>query len=175
MRIVAAVACVSLLALPAVAWQESQPSLAEIARKDKERRAAAKPPKKVLTNEDLDNAKGRGVQILVDAPPASNAPAAENAPPPGAKAEKTETDKRADKQKEYQKQVADEVRMIGAIRKAMDDAQAELSSAGGGSFGPRRQSLVQLLEDGQKEIARREQAIADIQEKARREGISVSR
>jgi hypothetical protein len=61
------------------------------------------------------------------------------------------------------------------VREAMDEAQAELNDLTNYTMGSRRGNLLKRLEDGKAEIARAEQTIADLQEEARREGISVSR
>lgn len=169
-RTVALVALVSFL--PALG---SAQSLAEMAEKTKKKKAAAK----VITENDLKGSKARGSFGEAEATP--EAPAAEGEAPKaegadkGKAEEKTPEQIRAERQADIQKKIDEEKRMIGVVQKAMDDAQVQLSDLSNLTLGERRASLMRLLDEGKAEIAKREQAIADLEEQARREGISVSR
>ena len=68
------------------------------------------------------------------------------------------------------------VKIIEVVRKAMDDAQLELNDVNTVTkYGSRKDALQKILEDGQAELKKADQALAQIEEEARREGISVAR
>lgn len=160
------------------AWQSAgTPSLGEIAertKKEREARRGNQPAPRVLTGADL---KAAPAPASSDA----SAPSAESAEAKPAaagdsKPEKTEDELRAEKQKEYQKQIAEQAETSSVVRKAMDDAQRELNDPTTASLlGSRGAALRKLLDDGEVELKKAEATIAGIEEDARRQGISVSR
>lgn len=169
-----------LLGVSAWAWQDTGgASLGEAAEKARREREARKGQKaRSYTETDLRgggapaNAAGSEVSGSGAAPAASPSPGA-----PGAKkAEKSDDELRADKKADFEKRIAEQVTRMDTIKKAMDEAQTELNDATTSTnYGPRRTALQKLLDDGQTELAKSRQTIADIEEEARRAGISVSR
>lgn len=144
------------------------------------RRSAGQPPAKTFNN---DNVKRVGkppedlapsAEATVAAAAGSDAAGAKGAASE-AKTEKTEDQLRAEHRDAIQKKIDDQVKLMDIVREAMDDAQAELNDLTNYTIGSRRGALLKRLEDGKAEIAKAEQTIADLEEEARREGISVSR
>lgn len=157
------------LSLPALA-QDAPESLASVASKEKERRKAT-PRAKTYTEVDLAKASNPDENIT--------APEAAASPAPGAasgKRDKTEDELRAEKKAQFEKRIAEQVATLGIVRKAMDDAQLELNDMTTMTqFGSRKEALQKLLDDGRAELKKGEEAIAAIEEEARRAGVQVSR
>ena len=160
------------------AWQDPNAgSLGDAAEKARRERDARKGQKTVKSYGETD-LRSSGVQTQESSSSDANAaaPAAAASPAPGAKKEKTDDEVRADKKKDYEQKIAEQVRLMGVIQKAMDEAQAELGDpTTATTFGSRGAALQKRITDGQAELAKAQQAISDIQEEARRQGISVSR
>jgi hypothetical protein len=173
---------VLLVAAPsASAWQAgNSPSLGEIAertKKEREARRAGKPAVKVITEADL-KAHSWGTTESEAAPAGATTATTPAAAPgaPDARKEKTDDEIRAEKRQQIEKQIAEQVEIAGIVRKAMDDAQRELNDPSTAYvFGSRGAALQKLLDDGQVELKKSAQAIADLEEQARRQGIAVSR
>lgn len=181
-----------VLVAPAHAQEASSPSkdspLVEQADKTKReraaRRSAARGPAKTFNNDSVKSA-GKPTEDPVPAGAEGGATVAagtgaENvaakSTPPGAKtAEKTDDQLRAEHRDAIQKKIEDQLKLMDIVREAMDEAQAELNDLTNYTLGSRRGALLKRLEDGKAEIAKAEQTIADLEEEARRQGISVSR
>lgn len=174
---------VALLALifgagSAAAFQE--PSLAEIAKQEKKRRKAAakaaEQPTRTITETELKTAPGSTANPVVDAPaePGAAAPTASPGASPAA-AEKTDDQLRDEKRVEIQKKIDEQKERMEKVRKMMDDAQLELNDLANQTVGGRRSALLKLVEDGNTELAACEARISDLEEQARRAGVSVSR
>lgn len=160
-----------VLALSAPVFAQDAPeSLQNAASKEKERRKAA-PRAKTYTEVDLAKASNPNENIA--------APEAAASPTPGStsgKREKTDDETRAEKKAQFEKRIAEQVATLGIVRKAMDDAQLELNDMTTMTqFGSRKEALQKLLDDGRAELKKGEEAIAAIEEEARRAGILVSR
>src|SRR5262245_34650784 len=151
MKVLAVAVCLSFLAAPLRAWQ-SQPSLAEIAEKEKQRRAAAaKSGKKVYTEDDLKRAggksasfpEGNGTEASGDAAkPADGAKPAEGTgaaqPAAGAadaKPPKTDTEIRAERRTDLQKQMDQQVKRRAELQKRIEEAQRALGDPSHNSYG----------------------------------------
>jgi hypothetical protein len=175
MKITVAVPAIILCAVPLATSQE--PSLAEAARKEREKRARAGQTK-VMTEEDLKKAKSSVVIPPAPASP-SEAPkegaAATGAAAGAAKPEKTDEELRAERKAELQKKMDEQGRIVAAVRKAVADAQRELNDLGTYTFGPRRASLMKTIEDGNAEIVKAQQAMDGLEDEARRQGLSLTR
>jgi hypothetical protein len=182
MRVLALVVCVSFLAAPVRAWQ-SQPSLGELAEKEKQRRAAAaKKGKKVYTEDDLKRAGGKSASFpegssateTASAQPgetkAEGQPAAADAKPP-----KTDAELRAERRTELQGKMDAQVKRRGELQKRVDDIQRSLSDPTHNPYGAAHGDNTKLLEDNKQELAKTDQAIADLEDQARRLGISLNR
>lgn len=165
-------ACMTLLAAlmaSRAGAQAATDSLTDAAEREKERRKAA-PKAKVYTETSIPKPASAGFERV-----AEDTPSAAPSPSPG-KPEKTVDEIRAEKKAGYEKRISDQVKTIEVVRKAMDDAQLELNDLNTiTKFGSRKDALLKILDDGQAELKKADQAISDIEEEARREGISVSR
>ena len=166
MRRALAVAVVLCAAAPLAAQ-----SLGEAAEKQKKER---KGQAKVYTEDDLRRA-GMRTATPPEMAPAGEAAKAEPAAAKPKGDEKTDDQLRAEKRAEFEKKIQEQLATIAQVRKAMDDAQRELSDLSNYTMGPRRAALMKVLDDGNAEIAKANAAIADIEEQARRAGVSVSR
>jgi DNA repair exonuclease SbcCD ATPase subunit len=156
-----------LAALPAAAQETS---MAQAAEKQKKARRG---DTKVLTEADLRSAGGARLAV-----PAGSAPAAEAAAPTAASGapgtpEKSEDEKRAERKAEIEAKMQEARARIEELQKAITQAQAEMNDVSNYTYGPRRAGLQKHIDDSQAEIAAKNQAIADLQEQARREGIAV--
>jgi hypothetical protein len=164
------------LLLALLPLQVKAQSLAEVAEKEKQRRAAAKTGKKVYTEDDLKRAGGKTASFP-EGPASSEATPAstETKPSSGTDAAppKTGAENRADKRAELQKRLDEELKVKATVQKAVDDAQRELGDVSVGY--PRRGSLLKVVEDGQKEMAKVAQNVAAIEDEARRAGVSLPR
>jgi hypothetical protein len=168
MRRALAVAVVLCAAVPL-----SAQSLTEAAEKQKKER---KGQPKVYTEDDLRKAGARVAtppEIAPAGDPAKPEPAAAAAKPKAD--EKTDDQLRAEKKAELEKKIQEQQAIIVQVRKAMADAQRELGDITNYTMGPRRAALMKVLDDGNAEIAKANAAIADVEEQARRAGVSVSR
>lgn len=150
-----------------------------------------KPPKKVITEDDLRSA-GRPERGTVsvgtpDAPAAGaeSAPSAKEGtegakPAAAASPEPTESDKREARQKEIQAEIDYQAANIKTLQDQINTAQTELNdltdvtfSADGTGTG-RRAGLMKLIDDGNAQIKASRQTIADLEEQARRAGVRVT-
>jgi hypothetical protein len=153
--------------------QAATESLTDAAQREKERRKSA-PKGKTYTETNLPKPAVVGFERTDE--PATEESQSSAATPPSGKPEKTVDEIRAEKKAGYEKRIAEQVKTIDVVRKAMDDAQLELNDVNTiTQFGSRKDALLKILDDGQVELKKADQAISDIEEEARREGISVSR
>lgn len=165
-KLVAPFGLALLLAAPALA-QEPEESLTEAAAKEKDRRKAT-PKARAFTESDLAKAKKPGDDLAAPEPAAS--------PSPGGKRERTDEELRTEKKAGYEKRIAEKVAVLEVVRKAMADAQLELNDMTTlTQFGSRKDALQKILDDGAAELKKGDEAIAAIEEEARREGIQISR
>jgi hypothetical protein len=169
----------ALLAMPVWALQSTgapEGSLADQAEKVKRERAARRAAgkrSKSFTNDHLGPSSGVAASTSSEA----GTPAAEGAAPADtpAKPEKTDDERRADKRAEIQKKIDEQKQRIEVINRVTADAQRELSNISTYNYGTRRATLQKAVDDGKVEMARTQQALADLEEEARRIGVSVSR
>jgi len=82
---------------------------------------------------------------------------------------------RAQRLADLRKKVDDENKVIATVQQAMQQASVELNDLSAITYGGRRGYLVKIMEDGQAELAKAQQVIADLEEMARREGLVLSR
>jgi DNA repair exonuclease SbcCD ATPase subunit len=169
-KIILAVSVLSFFAMPALA-QETMAQAAE--RMKKTRKGSGK----VITEDELKNNRAKGYAAAsVDgattpqpaASPAAGAAAASDAPKP-----KTDDEARAEKKAELEKKMKQWTDFVAETQKAMQTAQTELNDMGGATFGNRRAGLQKIIDEGTQHIAEAQQAIADLQEQARRAGIAL--
>ena len=155
---------------------EDEDSLAGLAERSKKKSAQSK----VITEDDLRRAGGkrRNAPESVPANPSSSGTKADaQAQGEGeAEPEKTDDELRADLKAEIQSDLAFHRGNINTLRKAKQDAQAELAdqtSSTPSVTTTRRSKLMLLVEDIDRQIAEQEQAIAEVEERARRAGIRL--
>lgn len=140
-----------------------EPSLAEQAERATKNNKKKKPSAgKVLTNEDLKKAKGN-VIFLQETPAPSGSPAEGNQDTSGGVS--------ATRATQLQSQMDELGGRANRYRKAIADAQMEMPQAS----SDRRSALEMFIKDSEKELAKAEEAMTELEDKARREGIKVSR
>lgn len=161
-----------------LAWCQTPPPLAEVARKEAERRKTIKTPSKLYTNDDV--AKTRGVMtsaapVLVAAPVPAPAPgesaAQSTAPPEPAKDEAywrariTEAQDRLRRSRMFADALQTRINSLTADFTRWDDpAQRAV-------IGQQRLEALAELDRVNQEIEAQTQEIADIEEEARRAGV----
>jgi hypothetical protein len=174
-----------------VAWAWGGPveaqSLGSLARSSPRVRKA---PVKVYTDADLLTARGKANFVEFDETVETTETAVSELPPldlystsgaegveseAGAPSGPSEEEARARRLADLKKQVEVENKVIAVVQRAMQEAATELNDLTSLTFGGRRAYLVKIIEDGQRELANSQQVIADIEEKARRDGFVVSR
>jgi small-conductance mechanosensitive channel len=176
MNVIALVLAAGLV-VPAASLAQEKSTLAEVAEKTKKdrekKKAGTSDAAKVLTNDDLRSAKGN-VMVLGGVPASSTTgtPAAGAA---AAAAEPTDEELREQKSADLQAQLDAQADFIKRLRESADQTQSELNDLGNYVFGGRRAALAQIVEERQKQIAEAERAIADLEEQARRAGVSLRR
>ncbi|MGE0452184.1 MAG: hypothetical protein AB7O37_06695 [Vicinamibacteria bacterium] len=174
LAVFAVVACVLA---PWEAVPASAQSLAEAAAKERERRKGK--TTKVVTDAEL-RSSGRPTATPPELAPAEEgAPAGSASPAPGASPaaeapQKSDEELRAEKKADLERRLKQQNDIIAATRKMMEQAQLELNDTGNLTFGGRREALMKIMEEHQKEIAQAEAAIEQIREEARRAGVALS-
>ena len=190
---VAAAALTWTLAMPAASALAQTPSLAEVARKEAERRKALPPSGKVYTNKDLppsaqkpapSSGAGTGTTIPLD--PVA---AATGDKPADATADATPTPRRADAKPRDEKTEAWWAGRISAAREAVrrnemfaEALQTRINSlnrdftnrdnpAQRAEIGRDRTEALAELARVKQDIEKGKQAIADIEEEARKAGV----
>ena len=171
MKIIAAVSTLSLFAIPAVA----QESMAQAAERQKKARTGQT---KVITDAELKSNRNKAYSAAaVDGAAAQPAPPATSgttATTPGA-ASKSDDQQRAEKKAEIEAKIKQWTDFIAETRKATEQAQAEMNDLRDATLGNRRAGLQRIVDEANQHIAEAQQAIAELQEQARRGGIPVSR
>lgn len=152
-----------------------QPSQEDQDKKVKESKPPAKPPARVITIDDLRDTRRSVRDEPAGEASTEGAKAQASTGAKGGKGEKSDEEVKAERSAEIQKKIDQQAKVIAAVRKAMDDAQTELNDVSNYTFGGRRAALLKILEDGQAEVAKAEQTIADLEEEAQANGLSVSR
>ena len=148
-------------------------SLAELAKKEKERQKKLEGSSKVITEQDLR--RGRRARSPVPVQSTATSPeSGSSTEAAGGEAEKTADDVREERRVEIQGQIDEERKVIQAVQDAMAQAQLELNDLSNMTYGPRRAKLLKIMEDGQAEVAKLEKKIKDLQQQARRERVRVN-
>jgi len=167
MKVLIAVSVLSFFAIPALA----QESMAQAAERQKK---ARKGQTKVITEDELRNNRTKGYSAAsVDgatAPQPAASPGAATAATPAAK---SDDELRAEKKAELEKKMKQWTDFISETKKAMDAAQLEMNDLGGATLGSRRAGLQKIIDEGNQHIAEAQQAMADLQEQARRAGLAL--
>ena len=166
------------LAMPVQAARGEESLADKAARARKAKPAAGSPAAagKVLTNEDLANAKGTVIVLPEPAvePEATAGGSNEETAARPAKTEPTEDELRAQAGAALQKQIDSEAELIRAGQKAIAEWEAELNDITNYTFGTRRAALMQNIEEARKAMAAAQQSIDDLEDQARRQGIRVT-
>lgn len=159
---------------------EDENSLAGLAKRNKKKSEQSK----VITGDDLRRAGGkrRNAPESVSANPSASGAAADagdasNADGQGdAEAEKTDDELRAEQKEQFQADIEWHRGNIQKLQTEKQNAQAELSDVATATpsvTSTRRSRLMDVITDIDRQIAEQEQAIADIEEQARRQGIRL--
>lgn len=169
--------CVVVAALPS--WVVSAESpLAAAARKEQERRKQVKATSSVLTNDNLRGSSAPASEpaesASAEAQPAGSGEKAEGKTPSPA------ADAAAAQEKEAQRaalqtEIDGHVERIRDLRRQIADIDRELADRLTSVEGPRRAQLAQRREEGTQLVAESETRIAELQDKARKLGVSVTR
>jgi hypothetical protein len=154
-------------------------SLAEIAAKEKERRSGK--GGKVITESDLrsagtgsDSLESEGASSDSDAgAPAEGAAGESTTGDKGATKEKSEDEKRTEKQASLQKEIDAELAHIEGIKKDIAVRETELADTSNYLQGGRRTALLKYVDDAKQAIATHEAQVEKLRAQARREGISI--
>jgi hypothetical protein len=159
----------------------AQGSLADVARKEQERRKAVKTPSKVLTNGDL--APAPAVTIPPAAPSDTTTPAAADGTKPATPAEGEKKDGEPVKDQAYwskrltdlQNAVTRNETFAVALQSRINALANEYTNQGDGvrqqAIAVERKKALADLDSLNKEIADGRKAITDLQEEARRSGV----
>jgi hypothetical protein len=165
--------------LGSVSWVQAEESLAAAAERTKRereaRRVQSKQPVKSFTDADLSGSGSATAGSSEEA--AESADSTADKPAGGGNAEKpekTDSEKRADAREEIQKKIDGERQRVQQMDQAIAAAQAEMSDITSFTYGTRRAETQKVIDDAQAEKTRAQKAIEDLQEEARRLGVSVS-
>jgi len=165
----------------AAAPLSAQGSLADVAKKEQERRKTVKTPSKVLTNKDL--APAPAVTAPPAAPADATAPAAADGTKPATPAEgEKKAEEPAKDQAYWSKRATDLQNALSrnetfavALQSRINALANEYTNQGDGvrqqAIAVERQKALADLDSLNKEIADGRKAITDLQEEARRSGV----
>ena len=169
------IATVSVLLMGSLPLLAQEPTLAELAERQKKARQGAA---KVITEADLRQA-GPGTANAATGAPASAqetaAAATSAASQPDGKKEPTEEERRAEKRAEIEKKLQELTASIAEERKRIAAVELEMGDLTDYTFGPRRAVLQEMIDESKRKIAEAEQAIVGLQDQARWQGIPISR
>jgi hypothetical protein len=166
-----------ILALPVLASAQ-RPALGEVARKEEDRRKAAKSSEKVLTNKDLPKSAAKPAPAPgTGAPGQAATPAPEQPPQPAGVARENEKDEAW--WRERITQAREGLRRSESFLEALQTRVNVLSAdfvnrddpAQRARIGEDRQKALAEMERVTSEIAMFKKQIADIEEEARRAGV----
>lgn len=166
----AAVAAAVLVLLPGPVRAQS---LGEAAAKEKaKKQQQQKKPAKVITEEDLRLAGGRGTVSVTSEPAAgeeaAKPAAAAGAKPAAAKPEPTEEEKRAADEKEWREKLSTAQAEVARLKTQVDQIQTNLNDPNLSYYGTGRPALMTRMEEVKKQLATAEQAVGDLQDAGRR-------
>lgn len=156
-------------------------SLADVARKEQERRKAIKKPSKVLTNKDLGGPGPASPATTTAAAPDAKATTPAAGLKPAADAEKKAEEPAKDqpywsgRAKDLQTQLARNQTFVVALQARINALANEYTNQADGvqqaAIATERQKTIAELNRVTKEIEDNKKAIADLQEDARRAGV----
>ena len=176
------VAAMAILSVPDRSFAQQQPPLAEVARREAERRKATKSTQKVITTKDLGESARRGPAPA--AAPAAPASAGEQAPAdpkavadPAAGAKPAAQDEKAWRAR--MDQARESVRRNEAFAEALQsrinaltrDFAARDNPVQRAQVGEDRQKALAELERVRSDVQQGKKLIADIEEEARKAGV----
>jgi hypothetical protein len=168
---------VGVASVPVAAQSLGEVAAREKAKKEKAaREGRARPPAKVITEDELRGRMGAGTLSQPAAednvPTATPAPATPAAIPgqPAAAPEKTEDELRAERVAEWRQKLQTARADVATLRARRDQIQAALSDMSGPIYGPNRASIASQLEQTRTQLAATEQTVANLEEEGRRNG-----
>jgi hypothetical protein len=169
MRLVPVAAAVAAALLLSSAPSSAQ-SLAELAAREKERRAKAKAGK-TYTESDLGRGSSAAVPVSDTTPeatvPTSGAEATKTEP---AKKEKTEDELRAEREAAWRERVGKANAEITRLQDRADALQRALNDLTQNLYGSTRQAQANELEQVQTQLTAARKGLEDLQEEGRRNG-----
>ena len=170
-RAAAAAALIAFLAAPSSAGQT--PSLAEVAKKEQERRKATKPAQKVLTNKDLPESAKKPLPAPTPAATTEDQPAAAAPQKPGEE-QKEEAWWRARITQAREDLRRNEV-FLEALQSRVNALSADFVNRDDpyqrAKIGEDRQKALAEMDRVKAEIAEQKKKIDDIEEEARKAGV----
>lgn len=168
---------VGLATLPASAQSLGEVAAREKARRDKAARdGKARPPAKVITEDELRGRMGAGTlsqpAATEDSPATAAAPAGAASVPaaagPAAPPEKSEDELRAERQAEWRQKLQTARADIATLRARREQIEAALSDPAVPMYGAGRASVANQLEQTKTQLAAAEQNVANLEEEGRR-------
>jgi hypothetical protein len=168
----------------ASAAAQQQPSLAEVARQEAERRQAVKSSSKVYTNEDVKKASGTPISVVAAAPSAS-AQAPSTAPEPGADVAGAQPKGAAEPAKDeayWRKRMTDAREQLQRSRLFAEALQSRINALTTDfvarddpyqrqQIAQQRQEALAELDRVHRDIDAQSKAIDDLEDEARRSGV----
>ncbi len=134
--------------------------------------ASPSAPAKVFTNDDLINTKGN--VNLLPVPEEEQTASGAEAVGAASKPEPTEEENRAQAGAALQKQIDVQAEILKVSRAHIADWERELNDVTNYTFGTRRSTLFESIDEARKFIADAQKSIADLEDQARRQGIRVT-
>jgi hypothetical protein len=174
----------ALVLAAGVAWAQQPPPLGELARKEAERRKAAKAPTKVYTNADVKSRPVTTATSRAEEPKKEGAAAESATQPPGEKPAEQGTVASAEARDEawWRKRMSEITQSLNRNRVLADALQSRINAlwadftsrddpAQRGVIEANRREALAELDRVKVEIVRLQQALADLEEEARRAGV----
>lgn len=177
LRALLATGLVCLLGWPAVAAAQTQPSLAEIARKEAERRKTVKDTKKVITAKDLPESARKPAQAPAagqagTAAPGEQKPAPTVASAPGGQGDEASWRNRITQARDA---LARNEAFAAALQSQLNGLSQEFGAASDNfaraRVGEQRDKALAEMQRVKSDIELSKKQIADIEEEARKAGV----
>ena len=167
---------VGLATLPASAQSLGEVAAREKARRDKAARdGRARPPAKVITEDELRGRMGAGTlsqpAATEDSASTASTPGAAPAPAaagPAATPEKSEDELRAERQTEWRQKLQSARADVATLRARREQIEAALSDPAVPMYGAGRASVANQLEQTKTQLVAAEQNVANLEEEGRR-------
>lgn len=164
---------VGLASAPVAAQSLGEVAARERAKREKAaREGKARPPAKVITEDELRGRMGSGTlsqpaaDTTATGAPTPAAPAATPGQP--AAPEKTEDELQAERQADWRQKLQTARADVATLRARRDQIQVALNDMSVSIYGPNRASIVNQLEQTKTQLTATEQTVANLEEEGRR-------